>query len=164
MLIASALATRVALLSSRPTAQVLVAVGVAGSLALAAGIAVPSTAAVGAGLALLGGEYGLHLVLDEPPADTGAALVAAALLGAGELAFWAIELRGRAPREPGRQARRLGFELALVLGGLTLAAVVLALADVSRVGVTGIELVGGAAAAALLGLAVLELRPAQPRP
>ena len=130
-------------------------------MALAAGIAVPSTTVVGAGLALLGGEYGLHLVLDEPPADAGAALVGAALLGVGELAFWAIELRGRAPREPGRQARRLGFELALVLGGLTLAAVVLALADVSRVAVMGIELIGGAAAAGLLGLAVLALRPAR---
>lgn len=148
-----------ALLSSRPTEQVLVVIGIAGSLALAAGIALPSTTAVGAGLALLGGEYCLHLVLDGPLADAGAALIAAALLAVGELAFWAIELRRRAPREPGRQARRLGFELALVLGGLTLATAVLALADVSRVAVTGVELVGGVAAAVLLGLAVLALRP-----
>lgn len=147
------------LLSNGPTAQVLVAVGLAGSLTIATGIAVPSAATVGAGLALLGGQYGLHLVVDEPPADAKAAAVAAALLGAGELAFWSIELRGRGPREPGRRARRLGFELALVLAGLSLAAVVLVLADLGRVGGAGIELVGGAAAAGLLGLAVLALRP-----
>ena len=159
MLVAGGLATRVALLSDGPTARVLVAVGIAGSVVLAAGIAVPSTTVVGAALAALGGEYGLHLVLDAPPADGRAALVAAALLAVGELAFWSIELRRRAPREPGRQARRLGFELALALGGLVLAAAVLALADASRIGGAGIEIVGGAAAAALLGLAVLALRP-----
>lgn len=158
MVVSGALATAVALLSSGPTAAVLAAVGVAASLVLAAGIAVLSPATVGAGLGLLGGQYGLHLVLDEPPADAKATAVAAAILGVGELAFWSIELRGRGPREPGRSARRLGFELTLVLAGLTLAAVVLALADAGRVGGAGIELVGGAAAAGLLGLAVLAFR------
>jgi len=128
---------------------------------LAVGIAVPSAAIVGAGLALLGCEYGLQLVIDEPPADARAATVAAALLAAGELAFWSIELRADATREAGRRARRLGFELALVLGGLALAAAILAVADISKVGGAGIELVGAAAAAGLLGLAVLALRPAR---
>jgi hypothetical protein len=153
------LVTRVVLLSSGPTAKVLLAVGVAGAAALAAGIALTSPAAVGAALALLGGPYCLHLVLDEPPADARAAVIAAALLGTGELAFWSIELRGHVPHEPGRRARRLGFELALVLAGLALATVVLVVADVGRVGGAGIELVGGAAAAGLLVLAVLALRP-----
>jgi peptidoglycan biosynthesis protein MviN/MurJ (putative lipid II flippase) len=149
----------VTLLSDGPTARVLLTVGIAGLLALATGIAVPSTATVGAGLALLGSQYVLHLVLDKPPADAQAAVVATALLGAGELAFWSIALRRRGPREPGRHARRLAFELALVLAGLVLAAVVLALADMARVSGAGIELVGGAAAAGLLGLTVLALRP-----
>ncbi len=126
---------------------------------LAAGLAVPSAATVGTGLALLGCEYGLHLVLDEPPVNANAAAVGAALLAAGELAFWSIELRCDATREAGRAARRLGFELALVLGGLALAGAILALADVSRVGGAGIELVAGAAAAGLLGLVLLALRP-----
>ncbi len=130
-------------------------------MALAVGIAAPSTATVGAGLALVGGQYGLQLVLDDPPPDAKAAVVAAALLGAGELAFWSIELRRRGPREAGRRARRIGFELILVLAGLVLAAVVLALADVGRVGWAGIELVGSVAAIALLGLAVLALRPSR---
>ena len=135
------------------------AVGIAGSFALAAGLVVPSTTTVGTGLALLGCEYGLHLVLDEPPADARAAAVAAALLAAGELAFWSLELRGDVAREAGRRARRLGFELALVLVGLALAAAILALADVGRVDGPGIELVGAAAAAGVLGLALLALRP-----
>jgi hypothetical protein len=137
----------------------LVAVGAAGAAVLAVGIALPSPAAVGAALALLGGQYCLHLAVDDPPADAKAVAVAAALLGAGELAFWSIELRGHVSHEPGRHARRLGFELALVLAGLALATVVLVLADIGQVHGAGIELVGGAAAAGLLGLAVLALRP-----
>ena len=128
-------------------------------MALTAGIAVRSATAVGAALALVGGQYCLYLVLDRPPADAKAAAVAATLLAAGELAFWSIELRERAAPEPGRRARRIGYELTLVLAALALAALILVLADLSRVRGAGIELVGGAAATGLLGLAVLALRP-----
>ncbi len=149
----------VALLSHGPTARLLMAVGVVAVVTLGAGIAVPSPATIGVGLAFLGGEYCLRLVLDGPSADGRAAVVAAALLAAGEFAFWSIELRGGGTREPGRRARRLGSEFALGLGGLTVAALVLAIGDVVKVRGLGIELVGGAAAAALLSLAVRMLRP-----
>ena len=158
---AGILATWVAQLSDGPIARLLLAIGAAAMLALAVGLAIPSPVAVGASLVLLGGEYGLYLVADRPPADARAASVAAALLACGELSFWSIELRTEAGREAGRPARRLGFELAVVLGGFALAAAVLAVADAGQVRGSGIELVGGAAAAALLGLAVLALRPAR---
>ena len=82
------------------------------------GAAVGGTAAITAGIVLLGGGYVLHLVLDDPALDTRAALFAAGLLLTAELACWSIELRRELTREPGRHPRRLVAEVALCLGGL----------------------------------------------
>jgi hypothetical protein len=145
-------------LSSETTAELLALTGGAGTLALAVGVAIAFPTVIGSGVGAVGLAYTLHLVLDDPPLDARASIVAAGLLAAAELASWSIELRRDTAGEPGRHLRRLAFELALVLGGLLLAAGLLATADVSQVGGVGIELVGGAAAAGLLGLALLGVR------
>jgi len=114
--------------------------------------------AVAVGVALLAGGYATHLVLDDPELDGRAALVAAALLLAAELACWSIELRRELTREPGRHLRRLVAEVALCCAGLVLSALVLAAADLGHVGGIAIELAGALAAAALAWLALDSLR------
>jgi hypothetical protein len=135
-------------------------VGIAGVTILVLGTAVPHSVPVTVGIFLLGGGYGLHLVLDEPALDARAALVGAGLLLAAELANWSIELRREVTREPGRTMRRLAAELVLCVGGLLVAALVLAAADLGRVGGIAIELAGAAAALALVWIAVVALGPA----
>jgi peptidoglycan/LPS O-acetylase OafA/YrhL len=113
------------------------------------------TSAIG----VLGAAYALHLIFDRPPVDTRAAVLGAGLLAAAELAFWSIELRREvAAPETGRQLRRLTVELALCLGGLALAALVLAATDVGHGGNTAVQVAGAAAAIALAVLAVAGLR------
>jgi hypothetical protein len=111
---------------------------------------------------VLGVAYSFHLIFDRPPVDARAALVGAGLLGVAELAFWSIELRREVAREPGRHLRRLTAELALCLGGLALAAVVLAASDVGHGGNVAVQVAGTAAAIALALLLVAALR--RPRP
>ena len=95
---------------------------------LGAGVLVRRTAVVAVGIALLGAGYAAHLVLDDPPLDSRAALVAAGLLLAAELGCWSIELGREVTREPGRNLRRLVAELGVCTGGLALSALVLAAA------------------------------------
>lgn len=117
--------------------------------------AMPATAS---GVTLVGAAYALHLVLDDPPLDARAAVVAAGLLLAAELASWSGELRREVSREPGRQLRRLGLELSLCLGGMLLSALVLAAADLGRIRGIAIEAAGAAAATVLLWLVLDALR------
>ena len=56
--------------------------------------------------------------------------------------------------------RRVAAELVLCVGGLLVAALVLAAADLGRVGGIAIELAGAAAAVALVWITVVTLRPA----
>ncbi len=133
-------------------------IGVAGVTTLAIGTAVGHTVTVTLGIVLLGGGYGLHLVLDDPALEARAALVGTGLLLAAELANWSIELRREVSREPGRNMRRLAGEFELCIGGLLVAALVLAAADVGRVGGIAIELAGAAAAVALVWIAAIGLR------
>jgi hypothetical protein len=125
-------------------------------LGIATGRIVPITL----GIVLLGSGYALHLFLDDPAADARAAVFAAGLLATAELASWSIELRREvAAREPGRHLRRLVAEMLLCLGGLMLAGLVLAAADLGPVGGVAIEVAGAVAAVALVSLAVAALRP-----
>jgi hypothetical protein len=139
----------------------LLALGASGAALLLAGVALGAGAAVAAGDALLGGGYAAHLLLDDPPLDGRAALVAAGLALAAELAYWSIELRGEVTQHVGEQLRRFVAEIVLCLGGLALAAVVLAAADLGRPGGVAIEAVGVGAAAALAWLALAVFGRAQ---
>ena len=136
----------------------LVVFGVVGLGAVAVGVAGSWVTAVAAGVFLLGGTYATHLVLDDPPLDGRAALYGGGLLLVAELGSWSGELRRERTREPGRTLRRLVAELGLCVAGLAIAALVLAVADIGRVGGVAIEVVGAIAAAALLWLALQALR------
>lgn len=136
----------------------LLLLGIAGVGALVLGTTIAHTVPLTVGIVLLGGGYALHLVLDHPALDARAALVGAGLLLTAELGNWSIELRREVTREPGRHARRLVAELALGVGGLLVSALVLAAADLGRVGGIAIELAGTGAAVALVWLAVTALR------
>jgi hypothetical protein len=136
----------------------LLALGVAALGVLAAGMLVGSVATIAVGAFMLGGTYATHLVLDDPPLDGRAALVGCGLLLAAELGSWSVELRRERTHEPGRAFRRLVAELGLCLGGLAVSALVLAAADIGRVGGVAIEVVGALAAATLLWLALQTLR------
>jgi hypothetical protein len=160
---AGALTVWSVVLSGDTTAELLALIGGTGTVALALGTVLGLPAVIAGGVGAVGLTYALHLVLDDPPLEARAAIVAAGLLACAELASWSVELRRDPAGEPGGHLRRLAFELALVLGGLLLAAGLLATADVSRVGGVGIELVGAAAAAGVLGLALLAVRRAPER-
>jgi hypothetical protein len=113
---------------------------------LAVTLAVGRSEAVPVALALLGGEYVLVLVVDDPPLDTRAVLVGATLLVIGELSFLSLEVGSTTPGEPGAVARRVGFVAALALGALFVGSALLALADVVRAGGIAVDALGAAAA------------------
>jgi hypothetical protein len=136
----------------------LLAIGVTGATVLAVGVLLGWVTTVAAGIVLLGGAYATQLVLDDPPLDGRAALFAGGLLLTAELGSWSAELRRERTREPGRTLRRLVVELGLCVGGMALAALVLAAADIGRIGGVAIEVVGAVAAATLLWLAFRALR------
>ena len=91
------------------------------------------------------------LTIDEPPLDSRAAGVAAALLVVGELSGWARELAGTTD-EPGGAWRRPAWIAGAGLGALALAWIVLAVADVARVEGLAVEAAGAVAALAALVL------------
>jgi len=131
----------------------LLAIGVMGLGVLVAGVLLGWVTTVATGVFLLGGAYATHLVLDDPPLDGRAVLFGGGLLLAAELGCWSAELRKERTYESGRTLRRLAAELGLGIGGLAVSALVLAAADVGRVGGVAIEVVGAIAAGALLWLA-----------
>jgi hypothetical protein len=130
-------------------------IGMLGVALLAIGLAARLTAAITAGLAVVGGMYGAALVVESAPLDRGAPIVAAALVLAAELAWWSLELRARIAPEAGSYLRTLALVLTLALGAYGLGAVLLAIVDVARTSGLVIEGFGAAAAAAVLGAAVL---------
>lgn len=104
-------------------------------------------------LGLLGAAYASILVIDDPPLDTRAVIVGAALLGVGELAHLSIEARSSVADE-GRTARGVGSVALLALGALLAGGGLIAAADVVRTGGLAIEIVGAAAALGAVGLLV----------
>ena len=110
------------------------------------GVAVVVPIVLGPALAALGGAYVALLLVDEPPLDTRAAGVAAALLVVGELVGWARELAGATRDEPGNAWRRPVWIAGAGMGALGLAWALLAVADLARVEGLAIEAVGAVAA------------------
>ena len=127
------------------------ATGLLGALATAAAFVRP--AALALALTASAAAYALLLTIDEPPLDSRAAGVAAALLVVGELCGWAQELGGTTD-EPGGAWRRPAWIAGAGTGALALAWIVVAVADVARVEGLGlaVEAVGALAALAALVL------------
>ena len=105
---------------------------------------------LGPALAALASAYVALLLIDEPPLDTRAAGVAAALVVVGELVGWAGELAGATRDEPGNAWRRPAWIAGAGMGALGLAWALLAVADLARVQGLAIEAVGAVAALAAL--------------
>ena len=114
------------------------------------GCAVVWSVLLGPALAALGGAYVVLLLIDDPPLDSRAAGVAAALVVVGELVGWARELGGATRDEPGNAWRRPAWIAGAGMGALALAWAVLAVADLARVQGLAIEAVGAVAALAAL--------------
>lgn len=127
----------------------MLAAGLLGAAATAAASVRPAALAVA--LPASAAAYALLLTIDDPPLDSRAAGVAAALLVVGELSGWARELAGTTD-EPGGAWRRPAWIAAAGAGALALAWVVVAVADVARVEGLAVEAVGALAALAALFL------------
>jgi hypothetical protein len=104
------------------------------------------------GLALLGAEYAGALATQESRALLPPVLFASALFLAAEVAYWSLELVTRITREPGILARRLANVGGLVAAGAAAAAIVLAASSAAPGPGLAVELVGVAAAVALVAL------------
>jgi len=148
--VSAGLAIWLGVAASGDAATPVLAAGLAGAAATAAAFVWPVL--LGPALAASATAYATLLAIDEPPLDTRAAGVAAALLVVGELTGWARELAGTKD-EPGGAWRRPAWIAGAGIGALALAWVVLAVADLTRVGGLAVEAVG--ALAALAALAVL---------
>ncbi len=124
-------------------------------------LAVGQTVPIGGVLALLGAGYAVILVVDDPALDTRAAVVGAALLAIGELAYLSTEARSAVTEEAGAVAWRVGTVAVLVLVVLILGGALVALIDVLRTGGFAIELIGAAAAVGAVGLLARAAHEAQ---
>lgn len=115
---------------------------------LLVGIAFRAGSLVGAGLLLVGLDYGVSLVTRSGTAGYGVVPYAAGLVLAAELAYWSLEV----PREWALVRRRALLAAALAAGSSAVAALVVAVAGASSGRSVAFELVafGGAAAALLL--------------
>lgn len=134
-----------------PDAGMPVAVlGLAG--AALAGAAVVRPVLLGPALASLACAYAAVLGIDEPPLDTRAAGVAAALVVVGELVGWARELSAPTWDEPGNAWRRVTWIAGAGLGSLALAWSLLAVAELARFQGLAIEAIGAVAAVGALVL------------
>jgi hypothetical protein len=116
------------------------------------GLALRWSAALGAGVALLGAQQAVRLALGSHGLDAWAPLSAGALLLVAELAWWSIEPRVPAWAQPGLAARRLARVVFTCAGASIVAALVLVVAGAPLSGGVGLELVGVLAAAAALGV------------
>jgi hypothetical protein len=129
-------------------------------LALVAALVLAWPPLVPGALVLLGAAYATQLVIDDEPLDLRAPFFAAGLIATAELAYWSLEERENVRGEPGDALRRLGLLALLVLGALSVGAVLLAATDAMRAGGLAVDLLGAAAAAALLLIVVAAGRSA----
>jgi hypothetical protein len=144
--------------ASESAAQPVAGLGAAAAAVLTATLAVRRPEGVALALLLLGAAYAVTLVVDDPPLDTRAAIVGAALLATGELAHLSLGARTAVTQEAGAVAHRVAWIAVLALGAMALGSAVLAIADLLRTGGIAIEVVGVAAAVGAVGLLVVAAR------
>jgi hypothetical protein len=136
------------IVASAEAAAVVTGLGLVGTALTGAAVVLPVV--LGPALAALGSAYLALLLVEEPPLDTRAAGVAAALVVVGELVGWTRELGGATRDEPGNAWRRPTWIAGAGMGSLGLAWALLAVADLARVEGLAIEAVGAVAALAAL--------------
>jgi hypothetical protein len=154
---ALALGAALAIGAGRAAAPVaLLAAG--GVLTLAIALRGRGHGALAVAVLLLAAAYIVRLEVLDARLDLFAPLVAAALALVAELGSWSLRTRAEPAAEPAVVAARARGVAVVVLGGATLAGVVLA-ASTLDVGSSPVAtVVGAAAAAALLGVAALASR------
>ena len=99
--------------------------------------------------------YVAILTLEIESLDVRAPLLAALLLGATELAYWSLELRGALADEPGMYLRRVALVAGLVVATFAGGTAVLALVEGFSARGAGIDALGAAAALAAVALLFL---------
>lgn len=125
------------------------AVGIGGTAALAVALAGRWLDLLPWAIALLGSGYAASLLLRDDGVDPLAPLYAAGLLVAAELAYWALE---RGPNSRSVVVRRLLALTALALGTAGVGAALLTASEGGVGSGLALQLLGIAAAAAILGL------------
>jgi hypothetical protein len=134
------------------------ALAVCATLLLAGGIAFRFAPAVPGAVALLGAEYVLLLGFERDTLDVHAPLVAAALLAAAELAYWAMELHSDVTDERGTYLRRGAILALFLLATVAIGMGLLALAGAVSGSGLAFDLLGAVAAVGALTLMVLAAR------
>lgn len=135
--------------------------GVTARLALAALVILLAALVLGSprlvplSLVLAVAGYETQLAWDDAPLDAAAPVLAAGLYLVAELAYWSLEERDRAPGDPGEGLRRAAFVAALGAGALVMGASLLALVDAVQAQSLAFDVLGAAAAAAVLAAIVL---------
>src|SRR5207247_2924396 len=138
----------------------LLILGGAALVMLCVGLAARGSAALAAGIALLGAEQAVRLVTGPSSVDPWTPVYAAGLLLTAELAWWSIEQRVPAWSQPGIVLRRLLVIVGLCAAGAALAAMIVVAAGSPLEGGVGLELAGVVGAvAAVAVVAALARRP-----
>jgi hypothetical protein len=148
--VAAGTAAAIVLRADTHRVPLLVACGGAAVL-LGFALGIGATSLVPWPLVLLGGAYVLSLA--DGPVDQWAPVYAGALVAMAELAYWSLELRGRAADVEQLTERRAGLIVALGVGATAVGGVVLA-ATAVRLG-TGIALDAAGALAAVAAVFVI---------
>lgn len=131
----------------------ILAIGCAGGVLLATVLVRAVEELLASALFLGGAAYVLGLLAGHHVLDDGVPLVAAGLLACGELATWSVQEQSRGPVERGVPAARAGATFALLVGGLFVAAIVLAVAALPAGAGLGWTVLGAAAAVVVVALA-----------
>jgi hypothetical protein len=129
-----------------------VRVGAVAFVALVAGVVLGWTPLIPLAAALAGGLYAAELAVADAPLDVAAPAIAAGLLLCTELGYWSLEERTRWLGEAGDGLRRAAFVALLGVAAFLVAATLLALVDAVRARGLALDLVGTAAAAAVLAM------------
>jgi len=109
-------------------------------------------------IVIVGGEYAAQLAIDDSGLDSATPASAAGLLVTAELAYWSLEERDGACGEEGTGLRLAALVAGLGVATLLVTSALLALVDAARTTGLVIDLLGAAAAAAVLFAIVLAAR------
>jgi hypothetical protein len=129
-----------------------VRIGAVAFVALVAGVVLGWAPLIPLAAALAGGLYAAELAIADAPLDVAAPAVAAGLLLCAELGYSSLEERTRWLGEAGDGLRRAGFVALLGVAAFLVAATLLALVDAVRARGLALDLLGAAAAAAVLAM------------
>ena len=108
-------------------------------------------------LVLLAGAY--TAMLADSRLDTWSPVYAGAFFAVAELAYWSLELRGRAQEVERLLERRAGLILALAIGSVALGGFLLAATSLQLGSGISVDIVGACAAVTAIALLALVARP-----